>query len=107
MLFAATVLGVGLALPAMSADEPVDVVRYELEVVVRDADISVSASLHATARPKKEWRLELVPEMKVVSADSNGTPLPFTTAGSTLTPSVWHSFSRYGRSVLGGISRNG
>ncbi len=85
MLFAATVLGVGLALPAMSADEPVDVVRYELEVVVRDADISVSASLHATARPKKEWRLELVPEMKVVSADSNGTPLPFTTAGSTLT----------------------
>jgi hypothetical protein len=79
------VLAGAAALAAAPPPNGFDVVHCELDVLLRDRDRAVAATLHATGPLPKPWRLDLVPEMKVVAAESGGAAVPFSTSGSTLT----------------------
>jgi hypothetical protein len=84
MIRAALLAGVS-SVSSPAPPDAIDVVRCELEVVVREDDLAVATTIHATGAPQKQWRLELVPEMKVVAAASDGATVPFSASGSTLT----------------------
>jgi tetratricopeptide (TPR) repeat protein len=69
---------------APAAAGGLDVVRCELEVLVRERDLAVSATLRATGEPPATWKLELAPEMVVSSVSSGGADVPFTASGREL-----------------------
>ncbi len=79
-MLAAAALAMAPGVPAARADGGMDALRYELEVVLRGKDLVVSTTIRAAGRPTAKWDLELVPEMKILSAESGGKPLPFAVA---------------------------
>jgi tetratricopeptide (TPR) repeat protein len=62
-----------------------DVERYDIEVALRGSDLGVATVLHAHGKPPPKWELDLVPEMKVASAECGGKPVPSSAAKGTLT----------------------
>jgi tetratricopeptide (TPR) repeat protein len=66
-----------LLAPAPIPHDAVDVVRYEIEVTLRGKDLSVASILTVTGTPPARWTLDLVPEMQVLSAESNGRPVAY------------------------------
>ncbi|HEU4420305.1 MAG TPA: M1 family aminopeptidase [Planctomycetota bacterium] len=61
-----------------------DVTSYDLAVELRGNDLAVAASIEATGKVPAQWRLELAPQMKVLSAEAGGKAVPFTVRGSEL-----------------------
>ena len=83
---AAFVLGVlavtsGGALGAPPPGGP-DVVRYDLEVAIREKDLLETVTIRAEGLVPSEWSLDLVPEMKVLSAEAGGKAVPCGVSGS-------------------------
>jgi hypothetical protein len=61
-----------------------DVAHVELDVVVHDRDLAVTATPRAAGAPER-CTLELVPEMKVTSVLSGSASVPFTVSQRVLT----------------------
>lgn len=66
-----------VTLPRASAQDAPDALRYELDVKVRDGDLAVTEAIRLSARAPARLALQLVPEMKVLAAESGGRPVPF------------------------------
>lgn len=72
-----------VALAAFSRGD-VDVVRYEVSVHIADTSLDVTTTRHAAGEPPDEWRLELVPEMSVTSAECDGSAIRYERSGAQL-----------------------
>ena len=70
--------------PRAAAEEPPRAVHYDLAVAVRENDLAVTTTIRLAARTPSKLELDLVPEMKVLSAEAAGKALPFTAAGGRL-----------------------